>query len=68
VIPDQVIGFVGAGSVSTHLGRDTEQKINGMFAMSVRGAQGGLQGVAKATKGMPPMRKPPLGNKSGFPA
>lgn len=36
VIPDQVIGFVGAGSVSTKLGADTEGKINSMFLMTAR--------------------------------
>ena len=36
IIPDQVIGFVGAGSVSTTLGRDAEQKINTMFMGAAR--------------------------------
>lgn len=36
VIPDQVIGFVGAGSVSTKLGSDAEGKINNLFMMAAR--------------------------------
>lgn len=36
VIPDQVIGFVGAGSVSTKLGSDAEGKINNLFMMVAR--------------------------------
>lgn len=44
VIPDQVIGFVGAGSVSTTLGRDAEGKINNMFLGAARTGSHAFQG------------------------
>ena len=47
LIPDQVIGFIGAGSVNTRLGSDTEGKINGIFLNVARGAHGGLAGAMK---------------------
>lgn len=50
VIPDQVIGFIGSGSVNTHLGKDTEGKINGMFGMVVRGGRDGVLGANSAKK------------------
>lgn len=43
VIPDQVIGFVGAGSVSTQLGRDIESKVNTLFLAGVRGGSHAMQ-------------------------
>jgi conjugal transfer/type IV secretion protein DotA/TraY len=43
VIPDQVIGFVGSGSVNTSLGRDAEGKINALYMAGVRGGQGAGQ-------------------------
>lgn len=39
IIPDQVIGFVGAGNISTKLGSDAEQKINSLYLAGVRGGQ-----------------------------
>jgi conjugal transfer/type IV secretion protein DotA/TraY len=50
VIPDQVIGFIGSGSVNTHLGKDTEGKINGMFGVVVRGGRDGILGANSAQK------------------
>jgi conjugal transfer/type IV secretion protein DotA/TraY len=49
LIPDQVIGFIGAGNVNTRLGSDTEGKINGIFLNVARGAQGGLASALKPT-------------------
>jgi conjugal transfer/type IV secretion protein DotA/TraY len=54
VIPDQVIGFVGAGSVSTRLGQDAESKINALYLSGVRGgssaAAGFKQGIDASKK------------------
>lgn len=36
VIPDQVIGFVGAGNIHTSLGRDTEDKAHNVFMVGAR--------------------------------
>ncbi|MEJ8837551.1 DotA/TraY family protein [Ramlibacter sp. AN1133] len=35
VIPDQVIGFIG-GNISSHLGRETEDKVHGVFMIGAR--------------------------------
>ena len=35
VLTDQVIGFVG-GSINSHLGRETEDKVHGVFMMAAR--------------------------------
>jgi conjugal transfer/type IV secretion protein DotA/TraY len=50
IIPDQVIGFVGAGSVNTSLGRDTENKINGLYITAVRAGSSQLAGSVKAKR------------------
>lgn len=43
IIPDQVIGFVGSGNVSTKLGSDAETKIHSLYMAGVRGGQSGGQ-------------------------
>jgi conjugal transfer/type IV secretion protein DotA/TraY len=48
VIPDQVIGYVGAGSVDTQLGKSAEGKINSLFMMATRGGNEGLKASALA--------------------
>lgn len=53
VIPDQVIGFVGSGSVSTKLGQDTEGKINHLFMAAAR--------LGPQVKGQKPPSKPRAG-------
>lgn len=45
VIPDQVIGFVGAANISAHLGHDAESKINNLFLGAARGGQQGVAAV-----------------------
>lgn len=53
VIPDQVIGFVGAGHTQSHLGKDAEGRINGMFMSVGRSAQGMLGAQASARRRSP---------------
>lgn len=48
VIPDQVIGFVGAGDVSTALGKGTESKVNALFMMASRGGNDSMKASALA--------------------
>lgn len=48
VIPDQVIGYVGAGSVDTQLGKAAEGKVNQLFMMATRGGNEGLKASALA--------------------
>ena len=43
IIPDQVIGFLGTGNVSTKLGSDAETKIHSLYMAGVRGGQSGGQ-------------------------
>jgi conjugal transfer/type IV secretion protein DotA/TraY len=55
VIPDQVIGFVGAGDINTHLGKATEGKVNQLFMLASRGGNDSLK--ASALAGAKPSKK-----------
>lgn len=54
IIPDQVIGFVGSGNISTRMGSDAERNISGAYAKIGGGAKGhvdgGMQGIDAAKK------------------
>lgn len=52
VIPDQVIGFVGAGELHSPLGKDSEAKINALFAAAQRNGQATGMGAMGAVGGM----------------
>lgn len=55
VIPDQVIGFVGAGDINTHLGKATEGKVNQLFMLASRSGNESLK--ASALAGAKPRKK-----------
>lgn len=65
VLPDQIIGYLGAGDAGQSLGRDAERKINAAFMSSTRqgmgGAQASLGAGSKALKNIKP--KPGAGAK-----
>jgi conjugal transfer/type IV secretion protein DotA/TraY len=50
VITDQVLGFVG-GQVSSHMGRDTEDKTNNVFMLAARVGPQAMGQMAAARKG-----------------
>jgi conjugal transfer/type IV secretion protein DotA/TraY len=43
VLPDQIIGYLGAGDAGQSLGRQAEQKINAAFMSATRQGMGGAQ-------------------------
>ena len=43
VLPDQIIGYLGAGDAGQALGRQAEQKINAMYMSATRQGMGGAQ-------------------------
>jgi conjugal transfer/type IV secretion protein DotA/TraY len=43
VLPDQIIGYLGAGETGQTLGREAESKIRGAFMMATRQGMGGAQ-------------------------
>lgn len=64
VVPDQVIGFVGSGNISTHLGREIEGKMSSMFLAAGRfGSAIKTPGGAVGVKNGTPLAKPVGGKK-----
>lgn len=69
VLPDQVIGYLGAGDAGQTLGRHAEQKINAAFMNATRqgsgGAQASLGAGSKALQKIKPKGKGQAGTGAG---
>lgn len=64
VLPDQVIGYLGAGETGQTLGREAESKIRGAFMMATRQGMGGAQASAGAgSKALQKIKPQPKGTK-----
>lgn len=65
VLPDQVIGYLGAGDAGQSLGRHTEEKINAAFMSATRQGMGGAQASMAAGSKAVQKIKPGSGASKG---
>lgn len=64
VLPDQVIGYLGAGETGQTLGREAESKIRGAFMMATRQGVGGAQAsVGAGSKALQKVKPQAKGQK-----